>query len=206
LIGPASPTGVTFGTGSKFPAKYQNALFIGDWSYGVIYAMHMKENGASWSAESERFCYSNALPVTDIVVNSIDGAMYFLIGGRNSQSALFRVSYSGSESTDAVTADDLPQGIANRRKLEKSHLPGSTFELDELWKNLSSEDRFIRFAARIGLEHRFPQDWESKIAGAGDPWTAIEGAVAIGRCGTAGGKKLAAAALAKLDWGSSTRP
>ncbi len=205
-IGPASPTGVTFGTGAKFPANYQNAMFIGDWSYGVIYAMHMKQNGASWSAEAERFCHSNALPVTDIVINPHDGAMYFLIGGRNSQSALFRIRYIGSESTDAVAAEELSGEVADRRKLEQSHQSDSGFPLDELWQNLSSEDRFIRFAARIGLEHRAAADWESKITGAVNAWATIEGAVAIGRCGSGAGKKLAAAALGKLDWQTLTRP
>jgi hypothetical protein len=33
-IGPGSPTGVAFGYGAKFPAKYQDALYICDWSYG----------------------------------------------------------------------------------------------------------------------------------------------------------------------------
>ena len=40
-IGPGSPTGVTFGTGAKFPAKYQDALFIADWSFGKLYAIHL---------------------------------------------------------------------------------------------------------------------------------------------------------------------
>ena len=40
-IGPGSPTGITFGTGAKFPAKYQRSLFIADWSYGIIYAVQL---------------------------------------------------------------------------------------------------------------------------------------------------------------------
>ena len=40
-IGPGSPTGVGFGYGAKFPAKYQDALFICDWSYGKLYAVHL---------------------------------------------------------------------------------------------------------------------------------------------------------------------
>ncbi len=44
-IGPGSPTGITFGYGAKFPAKYQDALFICDWSYGKLYAVHLKPEG-----------------------------------------------------------------------------------------------------------------------------------------------------------------
>ena len=40
-VGPGSPTGVTFGYGAKFPAKYQEALFMCDWSYGKLYAVHL---------------------------------------------------------------------------------------------------------------------------------------------------------------------
>jgi glucose/arabinose dehydrogenase len=44
-VGPGSPTGVSFGYGAKFPAKYQNALFVSDWSYGKLYAVHLKPQG-----------------------------------------------------------------------------------------------------------------------------------------------------------------
>ena len=46
-IGLASPTGVIFGHGAKFPAKYQNALFLCDWAYGRILAVHLTPQGAS---------------------------------------------------------------------------------------------------------------------------------------------------------------
>ena len=54
-IGPGSPTGVTFGYGAKFPAKYQEAFFICDWSYGKLYAVHLKPKGAASQAEVEEF-------------------------------------------------------------------------------------------------------------------------------------------------------
>ena len=41
-VGPGSPTGVAFGYGAKFPIKYQEALFLCDWSYGRLYALHLK--------------------------------------------------------------------------------------------------------------------------------------------------------------------
>ena len=54
-IGPGSPTGVAFGYGAKFPAKYQNALYVADWSYGKLYAVHLEPKGSSWKAEFEEF-------------------------------------------------------------------------------------------------------------------------------------------------------
>ena len=45
------------------------------------------------------------LPVTDAAV-APDGALYFITGGRSTQSELFRVTYVGAESTAAVDARD----------------------------------------------------------------------------------------------------
>ena len=45
-IGPGSPTGVVFGDKTHFPDKYQQAFYVCDWSYGRIYAVHLKSDGA----------------------------------------------------------------------------------------------------------------------------------------------------------------
>ncbi len=52
-IGIGSPTGVRFGTKSNFPERYQRALYAFDWSYGRIFAVHLKPQGASYSADFE---------------------------------------------------------------------------------------------------------------------------------------------------------
>src|SRR5205823_109256 len=98
-IGLGSPTGITFGTGAKFPAKYQRAMFALDWTYGIIYAVHLYPNGATYIGEPERFLSGKPLPVTDAAIGP-DGALYFTIGGRGTQSGLYRVSYTGKEPTD----------------------------------------------------------------------------------------------------------
>ena len=41
-IGPGSPVGVTFGYGTKFPAKYQKSLYLLDWTFGTIHVVHPK--------------------------------------------------------------------------------------------------------------------------------------------------------------------
>ena len=92
-IGPGSPTGVAFGYGAAFPEKYQQALYACDWSYGKLYAVHLKPQGATFSAELEEFITGTPLPLTDLVVNPMDGAMYFAIGGRKVQSGLYRVTH-----------------------------------------------------------------------------------------------------------------
>ncbi len=80
-IGPGSPTGVVAGIGTKFPEKYQDAIFALDWTFGTIYAIHTQADGAGYQGVSEPFCHGAPLPVTDAIVGN-DGALYFTIGGR----------------------------------------------------------------------------------------------------------------------------
>lgn len=161
-IGPGSPTGVCFGYGAKFPAKYQDALFICDWSYGKLYAVHMKPKGASYAAELEEFVTGTPLPLTDIVVNPVDGAMYFAIGGRKTKSGLYRVTYTGDEPTAEVKTDkSRPQTDEEkaRRRLEgemgkkSDELVGAALAL------LDHPDRFVRSLARTTLEHQNRDSW-----------------------------------------------
>ncbi len=63
-VGAGSPTGVAFGTGAKFPAKYQRALFVGDWSYGNVYAVHLTPIGGTYTGTVEPFLSGVPLPVT----------------------------------------------------------------------------------------------------------------------------------------------
>ncbi len=206
-VGLGSPTGITFGTGAKFPAQYQNALFISDWSYGKIYALQLEPNGASWTATKEIFCSSNALPVTDLTINPSNGAMYFLIGGRRSQSALYEITYTGNE---LVESSPVPSKVGPlvelRRELEQSHVANSTVAIDKLWPNLAHEDRFIRFAARIGLEHQSPEKWIGQLENESSPWAILEGALAVARCGTNEQREVAIKALDRVQWDSIDKP
>ncbi len=135
-IGPGSPTGIAFGYGAKFPAKYQQALFSCDWSYGKLYAVHLTPKGAAYEGVAEEFVTGVPLPLTDVVINSKDGAMYFAIGGRRTTSGLYRVTYTGTELTDAVTEAAFPdfateKAHAKRRELEAMHQRLSAEAIDE---------------------------------------------------------------------------
>ena len=104
-IGPGSPVGVDFGYGLKFPAKYQKALYICDWTFGTMYAIHMTPEQSSYKATKEEFVARSPLPLTDCAAGP-DGALYFTIGGRGAQSELFRVTYVGDESTQPTELHD----------------------------------------------------------------------------------------------------
>ncbi len=207
-IGPGSPTGITFGTGAKFPAKYQNALFIADWSYGIIYSVHLENHGASFQATQERFCYAPALPITDLVINPADGAMYFLVGGRRLQSELYRVTYVGDEPITPASYPKVDADIERRRNIESFHTLPDTASLDKIWEDLADDDRFIRYAARIALEHQAVETWvqratqETRAAQETDPQRTLEAITALARCGNEIHQSAAVAALDRLEWDS----
>jgi len=104
-IGPGSPVGVDFGYGLKFPARYQKALYICDWTFGTMYAIHTTPDGSSYTAEKEEFVSRTPLPLTDVAAGP-DGALYFTIGGRGTQSELYRITYVGKESTEPAKLTD----------------------------------------------------------------------------------------------------
>ena len=201
-IGPGSPTGIAFGTGAKFPAKYQKSLFILDWTYSTIYSVEMTPDGASYRGEKADFVTGTPLPVTDAVVGT-DGAFYFAVGGRGTQSALFRVTYVGQESTVAVSGKDQVGSSLRelRHRLEAFH--GRTNgDLELILKNLSHEDRFIRYAARVALESQPIETWRAKAFAAKDPKLVINAMIAVARQGDASDLDKLLASLMQLDFKS----
>ena len=181
-IGPGSPTGVTFGYGAKFPAKYQNALYALDWSWGKLYAVHMKQDGSSYTATKEEFITGAPLPITDAIIHPGDGAMYFTIGGRRVQSGLYRVTYTGDQSTALVKAEaTVTKETELRRELEKFHGKQDGNAIASAWPHLKNEDRFIRWAARIAVEHQSVDDWADKALTESDPQVQVEALLALAR-------------------------
>ena len=185
-IGPGSPTGVCFGYGTKFPAKYQNAFFACDWSYGKLYAVHLKPMGSTYTATFEVFASAQPFPLTDLLVNPADGAMYVTVGGRRVQSGLYRLTYTGNEPTDP--AKSIPDGETarkQRRVLESLLQVGSGVaskpELDRIWDSLGSSDRGIRHAARAALEKQPVSDWKDRLSSEKDPVISTAATIALAR-------------------------
>src|SRR4051812_45493873 len=165
-MGLGSPTGVTFGYGAKFPAKYQRALFGLDWAYGKLYAIHLTPEGAGYKATYEPFVTGQGWDGTDVVIGA-DGAMYVTVGGRGTQSGLYRIKYAGSEATDAATSgEEKPDpAAADARKLRAlldTYAGHSSDMLDITWRALADRDRYVRFAAMRALERQPLEDWRDK--------------------------------------------
>lgn len=206
-IGPGSPTGVTFGYGAKFPAKYQEAMFALDWSWGKLYAIHLTPDGSSYKATKEEFLSGSPLPLTDAIIGKKDGAMYFTIGGRRVQSGLYRVTYVGSEDTTTISGQvsnpattitktggggtltikgkstySANAGHQTRHQLEAFHGKQDPKAIEAAWPHLGDADRNIRWAARTAIEHQPIASWSDKALNETDPAKQVEALMALARC------------------------
>jgi len=202
-VGPGSPVGVEFGYGTKFPAKYQKALYICDWTFGTMYAIHIEPDGSSYKATKEEFVAKTPLPLTDVVAGK-DGALYFSVGGRGTQSELYRVVYRGEESTAPVQYEN-EQGKATREirtRIERFHREGeiSDSDLNFIIEQTGNSDRFIRYAARVALEFRKSDSYQAKILKSSNPDSCISGVVALARQADKGLKDSLLESLDKLDY------
>jgi putative heme-binding domain-containing protein len=88
--GRGSPVGLEFYDHHAFPAKYRGAYFMADWAIGVIFAVHLERDGATYKGKVERFCVGAPMNVTDLNVGP-DGALYFVMGGRGTQGGVYRI-------------------------------------------------------------------------------------------------------------------
>jgi putative heme-binding domain-containing protein len=208
-IGIGSPTGVGNGIGAKFPAKYQKAIYICDWTYGRLIAVHLKPKGASFETTFENFVCplglmkpggaKKPLNLTDVVIGS-DGALYFTIGGRNAQAALYRVTYVGDEKTDPadLTNKDGTEARELRKKLEAFHGKQHKDATNTAIKHLGSPDRELRFAARVALESQPVVEWKTLVLNDKNPDAVFTGCIALARTGDAKTQPELLAALEKF--------
>lgn len=201
-IGPGSPVGASFGYGLKFPADYQRAFFICDWTFGTMYAIHLTPEGSTYVGRKEEFLSRTPLPLTDVEVGT-DGAMYFTVGGRGTQSELFRVTYVGNESTEFadVLNHSGADSRATRRLMESLQVPGThPSVIPTIWDCLGYEkDRFIRYAARVALEFQPVDGWIDRLQAETNPVAVIEATIALARQGEPEQREIALAGLARID-------
>ncbi len=180
-IGLGSPTGVGFGYESAFPKKWKEAFFIADWSYGRLLAVHLSPDGATYTGNPETFLSGRPLNLTDFVFH--DGALWFITGGRRTQSALYRVTWQGEkEKPDTLNYTGFDDGTLRglRQELEHFHVEESREGLDLALAHLDHPDRFIRFAARVALENQPLFQWEESALSNKTP----AGLLALARLGS----------------------
>jgi putative heme-binding domain-containing protein len=208
-IGLGSPTGAKFGTPSHFPPPYRQALFILDWAYGRILAVHLAAKGATFAGRAETFLSGKPLNVTDLAFGP-DGAMYFTVGGRRTQSALYRVQYSdpGTTANLAVAAGAAPAGGIPRQPSEQQRQQRLTLErlygvadagaVAAAWPYLDSDDRWLRQAARTVIELQPSETWQSRALGETASLGALTACLALARTAPAAARTPLLARLGEI--------
>ena len=100
--GRGSPTGAVLYQHLQYPIRYQNTIFLADWSEGRILALRTKPSGAGFTATTETFLKGRPLNVVDLAIGE-DGSLYFCTGGRGTEGGVYRVVWNG----------DVPENMLN---------------------------------------------------------------------------------------------
>ena len=106
-----------------------------------------------------------------------------LTGGRKTQSALYRIRYTGQRRDESTTADSPPAdpsaGAATASAavswkatlLEQATLPPD--KLERVWQSLGDPEPRIRYAARMVIERQPLELWQHRALGeTGNPLAA----------------------------------
>lgn len=190
-IGRGSPTAVIFGRVFQFPAPYRDALFLLDWTYGRVIAVHLEPRGAGYRAATELFLQGKPLNVTDVAAGR-DGAMYLITGGRKTQSALYRVSATTPSEVNVPVEKPLTESqqsanklaLRNReivRRLQSHvHQPATTTQ-ETILLYLDNPDPVVRYAARNAMEKLPPEQWAPGLLNGPAGTTSLRGLMSVAR-------------------------
>lgn len=183
-VGPGSPTGISFGHHSNFPARYQDKLFVCDWTFGTIYTVDLEEKGSSYTGTKKEFLSGSPLNISAMRFGP-DGHMYFIVGGRNTESKLYRIRYVGPPDPGPGKRRTANRDLRElRHSLEAYHGRDHGPEAVAVaWPYLSHDDRSIRYAARLAIENQALEHWREKLFTESNPRAVIYGIIALCRHG-----------------------
>ena len=199
-MGPGSPTAISFGHHSNFPAEFQDKLFVCDWTFGTIFTDELHESGSSYTGTKQEFLHGSPLNITAMRFGP-DGAMYFITGGRMTGSRLYRIRATGEKTPGAAKTLLANRELrALRHALEQHHTrhDGATAAqaaVEKAWPHLAHADRHIRYAARLAIECQDLAHWREQVFAEKNPRAAIYAAIALSRHGD---KSLSARLLHQL--------
>ncbi len=201
--GLGSPTGVTFGTNSNWPARHRDSLFAADWQNGRLLQIDMTEQGASYTGSYEVFAEGSPLNICDLEFGP-DGALYFITGGRGSQSGLYRITFTGDPNDPIHATSKSPrtpeaaEARELRRKLEQLHVTQDVEQLPFIQSALDNSDHWIRFAAQRALENQPLDSWRKWVANRPDDVARHTALMALARVGEPVDQKIVIKGL--RDW------
>ncbi len=206
-IGPGSPTGMLNCAECFSDRKWKHAVLALDWTYGTIHALFLEPSGSGFSATRTEFLSGKPLPLTDAcVARDGDGGFYFAVGGRGAGSAIYRVQErERAPQSEMVEMPDVEGLRAMRRELEALQHPALTADqFERVWHGLGHQDRLLRNAARVALEHQDPPSWSPRALSESDHETAIASLLALARTSPSDAAAVQAR-IAELDSGSLSK-
>jgi putative heme-binding domain-containing protein len=183
-LGRGSPTGVAHGARSRFGGDWEERLFVADWANGAILAVHPNPALAP-QYRTKAFVTGRPLPVTDLEFGP-DGALYFVTGGRNTQSGLYRLvataffpSPRRSCGTRALSEAWMRE---QRRGLELFHGTAKWTDeaMDLAWSDIDLVS--LAHASRTVLEGLPTTSWQDRALLDDRPIAAVQALLALVRC------------------------
>lgn len=196
--GLGSPTGLLFVHSPRFPARMHDTLLAADWQHGRMLLVDLVPEGASYRAQSQVFLEGTPLNIADMQLGP-DGWLYFITGGRGSQSGLYRVRYraadeSGADESGAAPIELAPppavsenqrrraaEAAQQRQQLIALYRGSDPAAVDAIWPHLGSEDRWLRFTARVALERQPLEAWRERVLSAPPGAAQLNGLLAMAR-------------------------
>jgi putative heme-binding domain-containing protein len=190
-LGLGAPTGLKFPpVYCSFPPAYRDACFVEEWAYGRLFAILFTPQGASYNATVETMLRGRPLNMTALEFGR-DGSLYFITGGRGTESGLYRLSYVGpgiqeSPPTKQQRTNDQTAKAARslRHHLESFQSQHDPRICDLVWPSLSSPDRWIRYAARVALENQDVAWWKDRALAETNVEGGLTALLALARCGS----------------------
>ena len=175
----ARPRASSSATARSSRRSTSKPLFLCDWSYGKLYALHLKPEGATYTGELEEFVAGTPL--------ALDRRRHQperrgdVLRGRRAEHAVgpvprdLRRRRTDGRGRAPPEASRRPRPVALRHKLEAFHGRTDPKAVDAAWPYLGHADRFIRWAARVAIEVQDPAIWrERALAESSSPAAALE--------------------------------
>lgn len=199
-VGLGSPTGVLF-TPASFPPQWRGRLLVADWAYGTVHAITLHEGGATFTGVAEPFLSGKPLPVTDLETGA-DGAVYVTTGGRRTQSALYRVVWTGGDEERELSdpRPALPEPHRALRLLLEDPETPLRQSVDALFEGLRADDAWLRRSARVALEELPVDSWREMALAAVGTEARLQALVALARCGERSDRPALAQAIADFPF------